>query len=301
MKKYYLFHSVEQKEYPKLSFEELLSIVSNSSNINDWLIWTDGYKDWTPLAQSPVYEMLFKSEKTNTTIKPPPIKLPPRSETVIKTPVAESSEMKSQTVIKSQPVRTETVAKSVSTLKPIEQNTVPKTVTTLKPIEQNTVAKSIATQKPIEQNTISKKIIPQENTLLKIKSVKQEPAPAIEVAEAWNKDERRKHPRIKTRLRVIITNNEKTFLTHCLDVSMGGLKVEKAIPKTLFNKECEIYICGADGKESIVFKCTPVGTEGNPNRLKFSEADNRYSEKLSDWLEQYKDYPVKKTNLKKVG
>ena len=296
MKKYYLFNSVDQKEYPKLTFEELLPIINNSSNVNDWLIWTEGYKDWTPLAQSPVYEMLYKSEKTNTAIRPPPIKPPPKSETVIKAPVAESTSIKSQTVIKSQPVEQNTVAKSVSTQAPVEQNTVAKNISALKPIELKSTE-----QKPVEQNTISKKTIPQEGTLLKVKSPAQVTPIAQPVEELWSKDERRKHPRVKTKLRVIITNNEKTFLTHCLDVSMGGLKLEKAIPKALFNKECEIYICGADGKESIVFKCTPVGQEGNPNRLQFSESDTRYSEKLSSWLEQYKDYPVNKTNIKKVG
>jgi hypothetical protein len=150
--------------------------------------------------------MLYKSEKTNTAIRPPPIKPPPKSETVIKAPVAESTSIKSQTVIKSQPVEQNTVAKSVSTQAPVEQNTVAKNISALKPIELKSTE-----QKPVEQNTISKKTIPQEGTLLKVKSPAQVTPIAQPVEELWSKDERRKHPRVKTKLRVIITNNEKIF------------------------------------------------------------------------------------------
>lgn len=117
------------------------------------------------------------------------------------------------------------------------------------------------------------------------------------VAVSVSHDERRKYPRIKARLRAIITNKDKTFLTHCKDISMGGISVDHNIPEYVFSGECEVYICGANGKESIVFKCTPVGESQFPNRLKFSETDDRYKDKLSGWLDSF----VSGVQTKKAG
>lgn len=95
----------------------------------------------------------------------------------------------------------------------------------------------------------------------------------------------RRYPRINGRLRTIITNKAKAFMTYTKDISLGGIQTENSIPKDIINTEIEVYISDPAGKKSILFRCHPVGDLHNPNRFSFAKADEKNLQKLAQWLE----------------
>lgn len=95
----------------------------------------------------------------------------------------------------------------------------------------------------------------------------------------------RKFPRIKGRLRTILTNKAKAFITYSRDISLGGISLENNIPKEILQGEIEVYISDPTGRKSIVFTCHPVGDAENSNRFSFSKTDGKQLVKLTQWLE----------------
>lgn len=102
----------------------------------------------------------------------------------------------------------------------------------------------------------------------------------------------RRYPRINGRLRTIITNKAKAFMTYTKDISLGGIQTENIIPKDIINTEIEVYISDPSGKKSILFRCHPVGDQHNPNRFSFAKADEKNLQRLAQWLED-----LEKTNV----
>ncbi len=99
------------------------------------------------------------------------------------------------------------------------------------------------------------------------------------------KKHNRRYPRIKGRLRTIITNKSKAFMTFTKDISLGGIHVENVIPHDILNTEIEVYLSDPSGKKSILFRCHPVGDMKNPCRFSFAKADEKNIQKLSQWLD----------------
>ncbi len=99
------------------------------------------------------------------------------------------------------------------------------------------------------------------------------------------KKHNRRYPRIKGRLRTIITNKSKAFMTFTKDISLGGIYVENVIPHDILNTEIEVYLSDPTGKKSILFRCHPVGDMKNPCRFSFAKADEKNIQKLSQWLD----------------
>lgn len=100
-----------------------------------------------------------------------------------------------------------------------------------------------------------------------------------------DKKHNRRYPRINGRLRTIITNKAKAFMTYTKDISLGGIQTENSIPQDIINTEIEVYISDPAGKKSILFRCHPVGDLNNPNRFSFAKADEKNLQKLAQWLE----------------
>ena len=99
------------------------------------------------------------------------------------------------------------------------------------------------------------------------------------------KKHKRRYPRIEGRLRTIITNRSKAFMTYTKDISLGGIQTESPIPKDIIATEIEVYISDPQGKKSILFRCHPVGDLANPNRFSFAKADEKNLQKLGQWLD----------------
>lgn len=104
-------------------------------------------------------------------------------------------------------------------------------------------------------------------------------------APTAGKKHNRRYPRIKGRLRTIITNKAKAFMTFTKDISLGGIQVENNIPQDILNSEIEVYVSDPSGKKSILFRCHPVGDMKNPCRFSFAKADEKNLQKLSQWID----------------
>lgn len=98
-------------------------------------------------------------------------------------------------------------------------------------------------------------------------------------------EEKRKFPRIRGKLRTIITDQDKAFLTYTEDVSLGGVKLQHAIPLEIVRNKIEIYITAPSGKSSIVFRCKAIMDQSGFYRFEFSEDLKDYKSHLASWLD----------------
>lgn len=112
---------------------------------------------------------------------------------------------------------------------------------------------------------------------------KAEPTKTAPAAEKSRNE--REHPRIKGRLRTIITNRERAFITYTRDISLGGVLLEHAIPDDLLKGSVDIFITAPTGKDSIVFRCQPIKNQSGQYRFSFMGVDAQNQEKLSSWLD----------------
>lgn len=98
----------------------------------------------------------------------------------------------------------------------------------------------------------------------------------------------RRFKRYVVRLKVIISNKQKTFLSYSRNISEGGILLEDRIPKYMFNEKSEVFISSPSRREIIAFRCLPLGDEENPNRLIFQQSQREHLDKLKLWLESAK-------------
>ena len=100
--------------------------------------------------------------------------------------------------------------------------------------------------------------------------------------------EQRKFPRHDVRLKVIISNKEKTFLSYTVNVSIGGVMLEDKIPMDYFNAETEIFISSPKKNEFVAFRCIPVGDDKEPKRFSFGQISQASLSKFQDWIDKLK-------------
>ncbi len=100
--------------------------------------------------------------------------------------------------------------------------------------------------------------------------------------------EQRKFARYDMRLKVIISNKEKTFLSYTKNVSVGGVMLEDKIPRDYFNAETEIFISSPKKNEFVAFRCVPVGDDKEPTRFSFGQISKASLDKFQDWITKVK-------------
>jgi hypothetical protein len=140
---------------------------------------------------------------------------------------------------------------------------------------------------PLPDLTLAKGQTPSPETpTVRTEEAQQATQPAQQANDSQGgKKHNRRYPRIKGRLRTIITNKSKAFMTFTKDISLGGIQVENMIPKDILVSEIEVYLSDPTGKKSILFRCHPVGDMTNPCRFSFAKADEKALQKLSQWLD----------------
>ena len=118
----------------------------------------------------------------------------------------------------------------------------------------------------------------------KLKSRPELVPPIASVKDAASENDRRKHPRFKTKFRVVIVSNKKTYRGYTTDISMGGLQLEKALPWTQPAENCHVFLMGPSGEHAIEFRAKVVSNPKNSLRIAFQEADEKFKNKLAEWL-----------------
>lgn len=96
---------------------------------------------------------------------------------------------------------------------------------------------------------------------------------------------RRRSPRIPLRLRVIIRNEELTFRTFSVNISMTGIALEHPVPNGLYGNQCHVFIASPTGNENLKFFVRM--TERNDLRFfSFADLEPATQAKLEVWLQQ---------------
>lgn len=149
------------------------------------------------------------------------------------------------------------------------------------PVREDTITARV--EAPPEEPTIIVDAHAQENENI---TIEFEVIPPPSAPNSNSFSDKRKHPRVKGRLRTILTNKAKAFITYSRDISLGGISVEHSIPKEILQGEVEVYISDPMGKKSVVFICNPVEMNGDSNRFTFSKTDEKQLTKLTSWLDE---------------
>ena len=97
----------------------------------------------------------------------------------------------------------------------------------------------------------------------------------------------RKNPRFDLRIKVILSNKEKTFLSYTQNISLTGVLLEDVIPVDFFqNDETEIFISSPKKNEFLAFRCKPVGDQTSPRRFSFGEISQDALVKFQEWIDR---------------
>lgn len=113
------------------------------------------------------------------------------------------------------------------------------------------------------------------------------PARAFKTADIQTSEtqtsEKRKHPRHNVQLKVIIVKGSSAFKTMTVDISEGGLRLNKPLPQTWLDSDCDIFIFHPASNRAIKISSRLVGTGSIRSRLTF--ADNHALHELKQWIE----------------
>lgn len=320
MSKYYLFYKKSQEKHESLSKLQFVELVKKHSDYHEWYYWTEGLQNWKLISQSPeVFEWIsfswneqqsipklpvpFENITFNkTTSSTKSIGLPENVVEFSETPSAPAATSESavlnfsgqvlefQDSIKEKYLNSKEF-KIVEETSPqtIHPDQLEKTHTGIHVVSENTQTQSNVNLGVFDK-TAKTNIEPKSPTTFEEAPKSSDDTAFVQAQDnimqkQLDKKHNRRYPRINGRLRTIITNKAKAFMTYTKDISLGGIQTENSIPKDLINTEIEVYISDPAGKKSILFRCHPVGDTHNPNRFSFAKADEKNLQKLAQWLE----------------
>lgn len=246
---FYLFQISTGTHYSKLSKTQFVQTLRQGISFTDWLCWTPGFVAWKKLEACPD---LLQWVKHNWTDKDEAPEIP--------------EEYVLSKSIKELPVFVEVPSKPVIPKHPVPEDTITARVE-VSPDDPTIIVDAQAEQS--ENITIEFEVVP----------------PSESKKPSFFSD-KRKHPRVKGRLRTILTNKAKAFITYSRDISLGGISVEHSIPKEILQGEIEVYISDPTGKRSVVFICNPVEMNNDTHRFTFSKTDEKQLTKLTTWLDE---------------
>lgn len=312
MAKYHLVHTESKETFFNLSRLEMVNKLKQANDLENWFCWYPGIVQWkqvsrahevrewmaTPWAEDqpmPPWQDLFITRARGDNqdfevvefnepqaLTPPPVPSDPKTEFIISGFSGQVYDFDESLKDKHLNKNDFKIIKDENTVKVDTSATdFEKTITSAAVLapEQETVTGKIDT---VAEMTITKEL----PSLEKITPPDQQADNTTQTPEnAGPKRHNRRYPRIKGRLRTIITNKAKAFMTFTRDISLGGIQVENNIPQDILNSEIEVYISDPTGKKSILFRCHPVGDLKNPLRFSFAKADEKNLQKLSQWLD----------------
>lgn len=304
MSKYHLVDTATKETFFNLTRLEMVSKLREISDLQNWFCWYPGLAQWKIVSQAyevkewmsvswtedqpvPPWEFLINRKAGTTTPgdfevvefgensspTPPPIPNPTdKTEFVISGfsgQVFDFDESLKDKHFKSDDFKISNVPNTSDLEKPDSNSTYDNTSKIEAPVTDETIATDLGDPTVAGKNTAS------------IQAFEESTQKGNTGAA---KKHNRRYPRIKGRLRTIITNKSKAFMTFTKDISLGGIYVENLIPQDILNSEIEVYLSDPTGKKSILFRCLPVGDLKNPCRFSFAKADEKNIQKLSQWI-----------------
>lgn len=306
MSKYNLVNISKHSSHLDLTRWEFTQLLKTQKDLNPWYYWTQGMASWRPVSQSTDIKMWLSTNWTEDQIRPD-------SQSLFEKNPLNEFEVVEYSETKPDPKSEFMVAKFSGQVFDFEDslkakhldghdfkilddasknNKDPKAKdfeATVKVDMQKFESTAKIEKSEIENNQFDATVKIEKSELEADKLVKNQKIKSHDETFApdtvSHKKHNRRYPRVKGRLRTIITNKSKAFMTFTKDISLGGIQVENPIPPDLFNTEIEVYLSDPTGKKSILFRCHPVGEQTNLNRFSFAKADEKNLQKLSQWLD----------------
>jgi hypothetical protein len=82
----------------------------------------------------------------------------------------------------------------------------------------------------------------------------------------------------------------RTFRCHTVDISLGGLKLEKKVPWKVLDKVCEVYLAAPDAKDKIRFRARVVQSSSDARSIAFVDCDDQTHSTLDAWIINQRKY-----------
>lgn len=105
--------------------------------------------------------------------------------------------------------------------------------------------------------------------------------------------DRRRYPRYHARFRIIIKNENLTFRTFSMDVSLGGLSLETAVPPGCVGSLCHILIGHPTSGENLSFSARMLSSRRESKYFSFTKSPPESISRLQKWLAACE--PLKRT------
>ena len=158
------------------------------------------------------------------------------------------------------------------------------------PASQAQQATAPASAKPTIKPMVQQQPIPK-TEIQESKFVSDEVTQKIQAPKAANNSDKsfegRGSPRYDLRIKVILSNKEKTFLSYTQNISVSGVLLEDVIPVDFFqNEESEIFVSSPKKNEFLAFRCKPVGDQSSPRRFTFGQISPEALTKFQDWIDR---------------
>jgi hypothetical protein len=100
-------------------------------------------------------------------------------------------------------------------------------------------------------------------------------------------EERRIHPRLTHKYRIILISGTQTFRTYSSDISMGGISLERMVPTAFQNRDnCVLMIGRTDRPENVEVHGRLICDAGSAKRVQFVAIDQPSSNTLEAWLKE---------------
>jgi hypothetical protein len=94
----------------------------------------------------------------------------------------------------------------------------------------------------------------------------------------------RKEPRVDLRLKVVVTEGTNSFRSYSVNISLGGLLLEKKVPWSLSGKSCQVFLTNETSAEAIEFTARVLSSAADPFRLAFEDCNPDYLGVLQKWM-----------------
>ncbi len=260
---FFLHHKQTQQTHEYLTFDGLMNVLRQDQNMENWLIWKPSQNTWLILKDDQDLLPRIQSYQQGSIVPTkPPLAPPPPPMT---TPAAASA---AATTPEPAAISLQT---ATSIAAPVEQN---KPSHDSQPVKKQEEPK-IPTLPAMEDGDFE---------IIDFQAAPAPEAPRPQVGIPTT-DEKRKYPRIRCKLRTIITDQNQAFLTYTEDVSLGGVKLQHPLPPEVLKNKIEIYITAPSGRTSIVFRCMAFQDKAGFYRFEFTEDMTDYKTHLASWLD----------------
>ncbi len=89
-----------------------------------------------------------------------------------------------------------------------------------------------------------------------------------------NKSERRKNQRHPCRMEIVFSYNKKVFKTYTVDLSKGGVSLEKELPEHFLQDVVDVFLNWSEQNVRLKFQARPIVIDQKSHRIEFKDQND---------------------------